>query len=178
MRHASEISFDDRSKWVDENLENIRASVRDPLAPDAWWKQGDDPWQLLATCQEYLRALDSPHPAAYESNIPVQQAGSCNGLQHYAALGLDAKGGAQVNLVPQEKPGDVYTAVLKIVKQHIHDDLNSSDKLIRDMATLLRGGEEVTRKVVKQTVMTSVYGVTFVGAREQIEGQLSVGICG
>lgn len=82
-----------------------------------------------------------------------------------------------MNLVPQEKPGDVYTAVLKIVKQHIHDDLNSSDKLIRDMATLLRGGEEVTRKVVKQTVMTSVYGVTFVGAREQIEGQLSVGSC-
>lgn len=119
--------------------------------------------------------MDSPHPEAYESNIPVHQDGSCNGLQHYAALGLDEKGGAQVNLVPQEKPGDVYTAVLKIVKKHIHDDLNSSDTLIRDMATLLRGGEEVTRKVVKQTVMTSVYGVTFVGAREQIEGQLSVG---
>ena len=39
---------------------------------------------------------------------------------------------------------------------------------------LLRGGEEVNRKIVKQTVMTSVYGVTFVGARAQIEGQLSV----
>ena len=46
--------------------------------------------------------------------------------------------------------------------------------MIRQMAELLRGGEEVNRKVVKQTVMTSVYGVTFVGARAQIEGQLSV----
>lgn len=28
-------------------------------------------------------------------------------------------------------------------------------------------------QVIKQTVMTNVYGVTYVGAREQIEGQLS-----
>ena len=81
-----------------------------------------------------------------------------------------------MNLVPSEKPGDVYTAVLKIVKQRIHEDLNSPDPFIRQMAELLRGGEEVNRKIVKQTVMTSVYGVTFVGAREQIEGQLSVGV--
>lgn len=148
--------------------------MKDPLAPDAWWKQGDDPWQLLATCQEYIRALDSPNPERYESNIPIHQDGSCNGLQHYAALGLDEVGGAQVNLLPSSKPGDVYTAVLRIVKEHIHKDLNSSDPYIRQMAELLRGGEEVNRKVVKQTVMTSVYGVTFVGAREQIEGQLSV----
>ena len=144
------------------------------MAPDAWWKEGDDPWQLLATCQEYIRALDSPHPEQYESNIPIHQDGSCNGLQHYAALGLDEVGGAQVNLLPSSKPGDVYTAVLRIVKEHIHADLNSPDASIRQMAELLRGGEEVNRKVVKQTVMTSVYGVTFVGAREQIEGQLSV----
>lgn len=166
-------------------MNNIRESVKNPLAPDAWWKQGDDPWQLLATCIEYIHAIDSSHPTEYLSNIPVHQVfhyvflsilqdGSCNGLQHYAALGLDEKGGKQVNLVPSEKPGDVYTAVLKIVKQHIHDDLNSTDPFIRQMAELLRGGEEVNRKIVKQTVMTSVYGVTFVGAREQIEGQLSV----
>lgn len=30
----------------------------------------------------------------------------------------------------------------------------------------------VTAKVVKQTVMTSVYGVTFVGARRQIQNQI------
>lgn len=30
----------------------------------------------------------------------------------------------------------------------------------------------MNRKLVKQTVMTSVYGVTFVGAREQIKRRL------
>lgn len=37
-------------------------------------------------------------------------------------------------------------------------------------ALLLQG--KVTRKVVKQTVMTTVYGVTFIGAKKQIEKQL------
>lgn len=36
----------------------------------------------------------------------------------------------------------------------------------RDLARVLLN--HITRKVVKQTVMTSVYGVTFVGARRQI----------
>jgi DNA-directed RNA polymerase len=39
----------------------------------------------------------------------VHQDGSCNGLQHYAALGRDEAGGEQVNLMPRERPGDVYT---------------------------------------------------------------------
>ena len=30
--------------------------------------------------------------------------GSCNGLQHYAALALDEPGGAAVNLVPSDRP--------------------------------------------------------------------------
>ena len=30
----------------------------------------------------------------------------------------------------------------------------------------------MSRKVIKQTVMTSVYGVTFIGARKQIQRQL------
>ena len=52
----------------------------------------------------------------YVCNLPVHQDGSCNGLQHYAALGRDALGGAAVNLTPSEQPQDVYTGVLKEVR--------------------------------------------------------------
>ena len=31
---------------------------------------------------------------------------------------------------------------------------------------------QINRKLVKQTVMTSVYGVTFIGARQQIQNRL------
>jgi hypothetical protein len=38
------------------------------------------------------------------SYLPVQQDGSCNGLQHYAALGRDKAGAAAVNLMDCEAP--------------------------------------------------------------------------
>jgi DNA-directed RNA polymerase len=42
--------------------------------------------------------------ATYPSRLPVQIDGSCNGLQHYAALGRDEPGGTAVNLAPSERP--------------------------------------------------------------------------
>ena len=40
----------------------------------------------------------------------------------------------------------------------------------RDVIRRVNG--RIARKVVKQTIMTSVYGVTFIGARKQIMGRL------
>ena len=47
---------------------------------------------------------------------------------------------------------------------------NDNEKKRMQYAQMLQG--QITRKVVKQTVMTSVYGVTFVGARKQIQARL------
>lgn len=44
------------------------------------------------------------------------QDGTCNGLQHYAALGRDVEGGANVNLVPLEHPQDAYKKVADMVQ--------------------------------------------------------------
>ena len=72
---------------------------------------GDCPWQVLATCMEIAAAVRSPDPTKYISHLPVHQDGSCNGLQHYAALGRDQYGAKQVNLVPADWPQDVYAEV-------------------------------------------------------------------
>lgn len=69
-----------------------------------WWQQADSPWQLLAVCYDLQAALSSGDPESYCSKLPVHQDGSCNGLQHYAALGRDEKGGRAVNLLPVDKP--------------------------------------------------------------------------
>jgi DNA-directed RNA polymerase len=53
------------------------------------------------------------------SYIHVHQDGSCNGLQHYAALGRDREGAYQVNLGATERPGDVYTYVANMVIQMV-----------------------------------------------------------
>lgn len=115
---------------------------------------------------ELRSALESPDPLAYESNFPVHQDGTCNGLQHYAALGGDSKGAKQVNLAITDRPSDVYSYIAAMVQEKVKADAAEEVK----HAMLLDG--KITRKVVKQTVMTTVYGVTFIGARDQIEKQL------
>ncbi|KAL1483341.1 hypothetical protein MTO96_012748 [Rhipicephalus appendiculatus] len=88
----------------------------------------------------------------------LQGNGSCNGLQHYAALGRDAQGGAQVNLQPADRPQDVYSGVAALVEQERQKDAANGLQI----AKVLEG--HIKRKVVKQTVMTVVYGVTRFGA--------------
>ena len=117
--------------------------------------------------KEVSRAIKSGDPENYVSHIHVHFDGSCNGLQHYAAFGRDDKGAANVNLAPSEKPGDVYSAILDLVLKDIENEI---DPQCIDIAESLKG--HVSRKVIKQTVMTSVYGVTFIGARSQIQKQL------
>lgn len=160
-------TFEDREKFTEDNLSEIFDSATRPLDGNRWWLQADDPWQCLATCVELRRALQSPDPRRFVSHLPIHQDGTCNGLQHYAALGGDKSGAKQVNLVPDDRPGDVYSTVADMVRAEIVAEAAQGDEL----AKLLQHG--ITRKVVKQTVMTNVYGVTVVGAIRQVQRQLN-----
>ncbi|XP_058961584.2 DNA-directed RNA polymerase, mitochondrial [Pocillopora verrucosa] len=159
-------SLQERLDYANEIMDDIVDSAENPLMGRGWWKTADDPWQTLATCMEIVDAMRSPDPAQYISHQPVHQDGSCNGLQHYAALGHDSYGAKQVNLMPADRPQDVYEEVAKLVEATRARDAADGNEIAKD----LEG--KVTRKVVKQTVMTIVYGVTFVGGRLQIERQL------
>lgn len=71
-----------------------------------------------------------------------------------------------MNLKGSDAPNDVYTEIAQIVDRIVTEDAAKGHKYAR----ILKG--HVDRKLVKQTVMTSVYGVTFIGAREQISNRL------
>jgi len=156
-----------RMEYAETILPKIIDSATNPLTGERWWLESDDPWQTFSTCVEIKRALEHPAgPEEYTSHLPIHQDGSCNGLQHYAALGRDLLGARAVNLVPADKPQDVYSEIAAIVDRKRQED--SRDGL--EIATVLDGF--VKRKVVKQTVMTTVYGVTNYGATQQIAKQL------
>lgn len=161
-------SMEERLQFVEDHLDDIYDSVRDPLGGRRWWLKAEDAWQTLAACFELTAALDSPDPTKFVSTLPIQQDGTCNGLQHYAALGGDEIGARQVNLEPGDRPSDVYTAVAEAVKEEIRKDAEEGHPI----AQQLNG--RITRKCVKQPVMTNVYGVTFFGAKEQVQRQLEV----
>ena len=65
---------------------------------------------------EIAAATRSKDPAKFVSHFPVHQDGSCNGLQHYAALGRDTAGAKSVNLFPFDRPSDVYQEVVELVR--------------------------------------------------------------
>lgn len=169
---VDKLSFDDRVAFTEKHLEDIFDSADRPLEGRSWWLNAEDPFQCLATCINLSEALRSPSPETTLSHVPVHQDGSCNGLQHYAALGRDKLGADAVNLVGGEKPADVYSGiadrVLDIMRQDAVKDPTVEPNARR--ARLLIN--QVDRKLVKQTVMTSVYGVTYIGARDQIKKRL------
>ncbi|PYH43944.1 DNA-directed RNA polymerase [Aspergillus saccharolyticus JOP 1030-1] len=159
-------SLAEREQFVMDHMDDILDSANNGLKGRRWWLKAEDPWQCLAACIELRNALRLPDPSQYLSRLPVHQDGSCNGLQHYAALGGDKAGAQQVNLEPSDRPSDVYTGVADFVKASVAREASEGNKT----AQYLNG--RITRKIVKQTVMTNVYGVTFMGAMKQVRKQL------
>jgi hypothetical protein len=205
-------SNDDRVKFTESNIHHILEIGNGPEGPlnNRWWLNSENPWQTLAATLDLADAINSGDPENYLSSLPVHQDGSCNGLQHYAALGRDKSGGTHVNLTPGPKPGDVYSGVcdkvrakvaaeakgtvgldsaINSLREHegVLDEIKAAEEeeeaddtglftrkkfTPQEIATILIEKNVINRKLVKQTVMTSVYGVTYVGARAQIENRL------
>lgn len=158
----------DRLKYANSILHlEVLDSADNPWDGRRWWMNNECPWQVLACCKEIAKAIRSRDFRQYISHFPVHQDGSCNGLQHYAALGRDPGGAQAVNLVPSDVPQDVYSRVVEIVEAMRERDAQKGNK----QALMLKGF--IQRKVIKQTVMTTVYGVTRYGARQQIARQLA-----
>ena len=78
-------------------------------------------------------------------------------------------GETYVNVAPGQAPQDIYGEIATLVEEKRASDQSDDTAERHEIATILEGF--VRRKVIKQTVMTTVYGVTEYGARLQIEKQ-------
>jgi DNA-directed RNA polymerase, mitochondrial len=157
---VDKVSFAERVQWVEDRMELLLASAIDPLT-DRFWAEADDPWQCLAACFDLLGLHINGEDHVSHLSIPMD--GSCNGLQNFSALLKDAIGGKATNLVPQEKPADIYTEVAKVVAARVRQDALEGNPL----AIIWDGN--ITRKIVKQPVMTLPYGATLNGMKGQID---------
>ena len=156
--------FDERVKWVNNNLEKIKSVSATPLQ-DLWWTKGDAPFQFLAACFELTEALKGDH--TFVSRLPICFDGSCNGLQHLAAMTGDTDTARRVNLTLSEAPQDIYQDVADKVKARVKRDLKSVDPAIRRHAKMcLDYG--IDRKLLKRNVMTYGYGSKVKGMQMQL----------
>ncbi|PNY05817.1 DNA-directed RNA polymerase chloroplastic/mitochondrial-like, partial [Trifolium pratense] len=169
---VDKLSNEGRIAFIENHLDEIFDSAERTMEGRRWWLNAEDPFQFLAACITLSEALSTSDPESFISHIPVHQDGSCNGLQHYAALGRDKIGAAAVNLVAGEKPADVYSGIAARVAEIMRIDAQKDPTSFPDVRHAKTLMNQVDRKMVKQTVMTSVYGVTYIGAREQIKRRL------
>lgn len=156
-------SHADRIRWVQDNQSLIFESAESPLNGSQSWTGADKPWLFLAACMEYAQGVQSGWVSG--TNLPVGIDGTCNGLQHYAALGRDAAAAEAVNLCSRSEPEDIYRRVLTLVQQQCNE---SEDPRAREWLRYLE------RSTVKRGVMTYPYGVTPYG---MVEALVSDGHC-
>ncbi len=153
------VAFDERVEWITSNSDKWQAVGEDPISHRAVWAEADKPYQFLAWCMEYAKLSRWEDPTTFVSHLPVGLDGSCNGLQHFSAMLRDAVGGAAVNLIPSDKPSDIYQDVGDVCTRKL-----------KEGAAIQEGGavnwyralpdNYVPRKLPKVPVMTLPYGST------------------
>ena len=156
------ISLNDRIKWVHQNKDSIIASARDPFQ-SSFWEHADKPWQFLAATFEFENMMR--YGLGYESGLPCNIDGSCNGLQNFSAVLRDEVGGKAVNLTDNEIPQDIYQVVADTVKAKLQ---LSSDPMAKEW---LAWG--IDRKATKRSVMVLPYGGTRYSCVEFVDEYVS-----
>ena len=159
---VDKVPFDERVDWTLSHAAELIDSALDPLDGGRFWTTADSPWCALAACFEFVGALDEKED--FVSHLPIALDGSCSGLQHFSAMLRDPKGGAAVNLVPAERPQDVYAEVAAAA-QAIADAAEEGPGL------WWRGGK-VSRSIAKRPTMTVCYSSTRYGIQRMILSSL------
>lgn len=157
--------LEDRVRWVYDNEEKIIACAEDPF-DNRWWTEADSPYCFLAACREW--AGWCREGVGFISHLPVALDGSCSGIQHFSMALADEVGGAAVNLIPSDKPADIYTLVMNQAVEQVRADASTSGENSDVAAAWLRSGL-LSRSCFKRPTMTYGYGSSQFGFREQIE---------
>lgn len=155
---VDKVSFDERVGWVVAHQEAILAVAENPF-DYLWWTEAESPFVFLSWCFEYADAdRDIRAGVVPVSRVPITMDGSCNGLQHFAAMLRDPVAGKAVNLLPSDNPADVYQEVADVVMSKLSAEAIGMDTDWWTAERWFRFG--VDRKITKRPVMVVPYGGT------------------
>lgn len=147
----SKLSWRSRLDWAHQNKEAICRSGMDPWKATEFWTEADDPWQFLAFCHAAYKYVTQRH--GYVCQLPVVLDCTCSGIQHYSALLRNEQMAELVNLMPSDKPQDIYSRVLNAVLEQLRADHDSPHA--RSWLEL-----QPDRSLTKAVVMTMPYSAT------------------
>lgn len=124
-------SFEDRIKWVDGNIKNIRNFHNGILISEA-----ESKFMFISFCFEFNRwldCLDDSNTSHFITYQPIQIDATCNGYQHISMLVQDLNLAKDLNLVESDRkdvPNDFYSFVATYLRGYFNLMLNSIENVL------------------------------------------------
>ena len=147
-------TFDGRVQWVKDRMDLWQAIDADPYGTVTEWE--DDAKMKNASFLRIARVFDLMEAIRTGwSSMPVNLDGSCNGVQHWAALTRDLDVAEKVNLIATPSPQDLY----QFVADGCQELCESAPNPWR-IEFLEHWEGSFPRKVCKRSVMCDPYGIT------------------
>ncbi|WP_458098574.1 DNA-directed RNA polymerase [Roseomonas sp. WA12] len=164
------LPLDARVAWAMDNVELFERIARNPLDWRLWsycqetGEEIGEPWAFLATAIELAQAFQTSqtYRDEYLSHLPIPLDGTCNGLQHLSAMGLDPKGALETNLTSSPERRDIYVAVADHARRLV--ELAAAKGVPEALVWM----GHVNRGAVKRGVLATPYGVSDEGIRRQL----------
>ena len=148
-------TMDERLEWTRDSVSLVSAIATNPIAFLAEWEAAEEPWQFLASCEEYYHCCIARD--RHTTSLPVATDATCSGLQILAGLARDKSTAKLVNVVPSNKPQDAYA---KVAETALSLGIPTNLHPVWD------------RKCVKRTVMTIPYNAKPFSNRSYIKDAL------
>jgi DNA-directed RNA polymerase len=114
-------TMDERLEWVSDNITLISRIATDPIGSLPEWEVAEEPWQFLASCDEYYHCVIAADRQF--TSLPVAVDATCSGLQILAGLARDKSTAKLVNVLPGDKPQDAYKVVAEIAMPSVPERL-------------------------------------------------------
>jgi DNA-directed RNA polymerase len=151
-------SFKDRIKWVENNHQNILNMDLNFIL------KASEPIIFIAFCFEYRNYINNPDN--FISRLPIMLDASCNGLQHLSAMVGENTIAKNVNLLesdPNIRPNDFYQFCLDLINKKLIE-LSTKNSMYIRLSKI-----NLTRAIIKRSIMTVPYNVTKIGISLQLE---------
>ncbi len=166
------LSFDDRVKWTESNLEMLRKVAENPEETVSIWedkkKKKNVSFRRLAATIDLFHAINDK-----KSYVPCHLDGTCNGIQHWVAAMLDETLAKYVNVCDTDLPGDMYKFIANMSTRKMQQEREENDyfDLFLTHWQETEDDECMPRSLPKRPVMCDPYGVTYYSARQYIRSE-------
>ena len=158
----SRASYKDRIKWVDDNESKILNMDMEFIL------KADSRFDFIAFCLAYKR-----FKAGKKVHLPIFLDATCSGIQHFSTILKDVELAKSVNVIPDDtdttdRVHDIYTEMIKPTNKRIAAFVDENPSYFKLLNV------NITRKLIKPTIMTVPYNVTVKGVTRQLISSFEV----